>query len=86
MLTVKILGSGCPNCRRLEAETRLALDALDPPVPYELVKVTDILTIADYGVLSIPALLMNDKLLSAGRVPGREQISQWALEVSQQST
>ncbi len=82
MLTVKILGTGCPNCRTLEAETRLALDMMDPPIPYDLVKVTDFLDIASYGVLSIPALIMNDKLLSAGRIPKRAQIAQWALEMS----
>lgn len=80
MLTVKILGSGCLNCRYLEAETRLALDMMDPPIAYEIVKVTDFLDIASYGVLSVPALLMNEELLSAGRVPRREQIAQWARE------
>jgi small redox-active disulfide protein 2 len=80
MLTVKILGSGCPNCRRLEAETRLALDMMDPPIAYELVKVTDFLDIANYGVLSIPALLMDEQILCAGRIPRREQIAQWARE------
>lgn len=84
MLTVKILGSGCPNCRYLEAKTRLALDMLDPPIAYEMVKVTDFWEIANYGVLSVPALIINDTLLSAGRVPKREQIAQWALELSKQ--
>lgn len=80
MLTVKILGSGCPNCRYLEAETRLALNMMDPPINYEIVKVTDFLDIASYGVLSIPALLMDEQLLCAGRIPKREQIAQWARE------
>jgi small redox-active disulfide protein 2 len=80
MLTVKILGSGCPNCRYLEAETRLALDMMDPPIAYELVKVTDFLDIASYGVLSVPALLMDERVLCAGRIPKREQIAQWARE------
>lgn len=80
MLTVKILGSGCPNCRYLEAETRLALDMMDPPIAYEIVKVTDFLDIASYGVLSIPALLMDEQLLCVGRIPKREQIGQWARE------
>jgi small redox-active disulfide protein 2 len=80
MLTIKILGSGCPNCRSLEAETRLVLDMMDPPIAYEIVKVTDFLEIANYGVLSIPALIMDEQLLCAGRIPKREQIAQWARE------
>ncbi len=83
MLVVKILGTGCPSCRHLEAETRLALDMMDTPIPYQLVKVTDFMEIIQYGVLSTPALVMNDKVLSAGRIPRREQIAQWAREAEQ---
>ncbi len=83
MLVVKILGTGCPSCRYLEAETRLALDMMETPIPYQLVKVTDFMEIIEYGVLSTPALVMNDKVLSAGRIPRREQIAQWAREAEQ---
>jgi len=83
MLVVKILGTGCPSCRHLEAETRLALDMMETPIPYQLVKVTDFMEIIEYGVLSTPALVMNDKVLSAGRIPRREQIVQWAREAEQ---
>jgi len=58
MLTVKILGPRCPNCRRLEAETRAALDAAQPGIAYEIVKVTDYMDIVSYGVMSTPALMM----------------------------
>jgi hypothetical protein len=85
MLTVKILGSGCPNCRYLEAETRIALDMMEPPITYQIVKITDFMEIMKYRVLSVPALMMNDKLLSVGRVPKREQIVQWALESEKES-
>jgi hypothetical protein len=80
MLTVKILGSGCPNCRYLEAETRIALDMMEPTIAYQVIKIADSMEIMKYGVLSVPALIMNDKLLSVGRIPKREQIVQWALE------
>jgi hypothetical protein len=72
MLTIKILGSGCPNCRRLEAEIRAALDAANPGITYEL--------IIAYGVMSTPALVMNEQVLSAGRLPKRDQIVTWARE------
>ncbi len=80
MLTVKVLGSGCPNCQRLEAETRAALDAANPRIVYELVKVTDYADIMAYGVMSTPALVINEKVVSAGRIPKQQQIVSWALE------
>jgi small redox-active disulfide protein 2 len=81
MLTVKVLGSGCPNCQRLEAETRAALNAANPSIAYELVKVTDYADIMAYGVMSTPALVINEKVVSAGRIPKRQQIASWALEL-----
>jgi|AMZC01.1.fsa_nt_AMZC01003320.1_2 small redox-active disulfide protein 2 len=86
MLTVKILGTGCPNCRRLEAETRAALDAAQPPIPYELVKVTDFMDIVSYGVLATPALVINETVVSAGRIPRPEQIVHWARQFEQQTS
>jgi small redox-active disulfide protein 2 len=81
MLTVKILGSGCPNCRRLESETRAALDSANPSIEYEVIKVTDYMDIISYGVMSTPALVLNEKVVSAGRIPKAEQIVQWAREM-----
>lgn len=77
MLTIKILGSGCPNCKRLEQETREALTAAPLPVDYEIVKVTDYADIAAYGVMSTPALVINEKVVSTGRIPRRQQIAEW---------
>lgn len=76
MLSIKILGSGCPNCQRLERETRAALDAAK--IPYELVKVTDFADIAGYGVMRTPALVMNEVVVSAGKIPKSDQIVLWA--------
>jgi small redox-active disulfide protein 2 len=81
MLTVKVLGSGCPNCQRLESETRAALDGANPSIDYEVIKVTDYADIVAYGVMSTPALVMNEKVVSAGRIPKGEQIVQWAREM-----
>ena len=78
MLTVKILGSGCPNCKRLEAHTCAALDAAQPPIEYELVEVQDYADIMAYGVMATPALVMNEQVLAVGRIPRAEQIVQWA--------
>lgn len=79
MLQVKVLGSGCANCKRLEAETRAALDA--EGIPYTLEKVTEYADIAAYGILSTPGLVMNEAVKSAGRIPKRQQIVEWASQV-----
>lgn len=78
MLQIKVLGSGCPNCQRLERETRAALDEVS--IVYELTKVTDYADIASYGVMSTPALVMNETVLSSGKIPKHEQIVAWARE------
>ena len=76
MLHIKVLGSGCPNCIRLEAETRAALD--EAGMAYELVKVTDFGDIASYGVMHTPALVMNETVVSSGKIPARSRILEWA--------
>ena len=76
MLEVKVLGSGCPNCQRLERETRAALD--DAGITYQLSKVTEYGDIASYGVLSTPALVINEKVVSAERILPRARIVELA--------
>ena len=79
MLNIKILGGGCANCKRLEQEVREAL--ADSVLEYEVVKVTDYADIMAYGILSTPGLVMNEKVLSTGRIPKRQQIVEWAAQV-----
>jgi small redox-active disulfide protein 2 len=78
MVQVKVLGSGCPNCKRLESETRAALEAA--AIDYELMKVTDYAHIAAYGVMQTPALVINEQVVSSGKIPKRDQIVSWARE------
>ena len=66
-MLIKILGSGCSNCAALERVTRDALTQLELDAQIE--KVTDYPTIASYGVMSTPALVVDDQVLLAGRVP-----------------
>ena len=75
MLTVKILGSGCSNCKKLEAVSREA--AASAGLQAEFVKVTDMKAIMAYDVLSTPALVINDKLVSSGRIPTQAEVRQW---------
>ncbi|MCS7071252.1 MAG: thioredoxin family protein [Anaerolinea sp.] len=79
MLTIKILGSCCSNCERLEQEVRAALAGT--AIEHEIVKVTDDAEIMAYGILSTPGLVMNETILSAGRIPKRDQIVAWAQQM-----
>lgn len=76
MLTIKVLGSGCPNCKRLEQEVREALTG--SAIEYEIIKVTDYADISSYNILNTPGLVMNETVVSAGRIPKRSQILDWA--------
>jgi len=72
MMNIKILGSGCTNCHTLEARTREAVTTLG--LSAEIEAVTDYPTILGYGVMSTPALVVNDKVVLSGRVPTTNQV------------
>jgi small redox-active disulfide protein 2 len=78
MLNVKILGTGCPNCRKLEALAREAAKELELEAVFE--KVDDINQIVSYGVFITPGLVINEKVYSSGKIPSKEQIKEWLLE------
>jgi small redox-active disulfide protein 2 len=71
-MIIKILGPGCRNCANLERATRQALDTLALHATVE--KVEDYPTIASYGVMSTPALVIDESVVSSGRVPTQAEI------------
>ncbi len=73
-MIIKVLGPGCSNCKKLERVTRDAVAALGLDATIE--KVEDYAAIAGYGVMSTPALVVDEKLLLAGRVPTPAQVRQ----------
>ena len=83
MLEVKVLGSGCANCQRLERETRAALD--EAGIAYHLEKVTDYGEIAAYGVLRTPALVLNEKVVATGLIPAHAKIVELARSQTSES-
>jgi small redox-active disulfide protein 2 len=71
-MIIKILGSGCRKCVTLGENAKAAAEAAGREV--ELIKVTDFAEIAAYGVMSTPGLVIDEKLVSAGRVLSVEEI------------
>ena len=73
-MDIKILGTGCVNCKNLETNTRAALDELGLDVDID--QVTDPGEIIAWGVMSTPALVVDDEVVLSGRVPPVTQIRQ----------
>jgi len=84
MLTIKVLGSGCPNCKKLEDTARRAVGMLG--MQAEFVKVTDYAKITEYPILATPGLVINEKVVCSGRIPQEVEVMTWladALESAQ---
>jgi small redox-active disulfide protein 2 len=75
MLSIKVLGPGCANCRKLEEIARAAVAATG--VEAEITKVTDMQQIIAYDVLKTPGLVINEKLVSSGRIPTPASVAEW---------
>ncbi|WP_149590036.1 thioredoxin family protein [Tabrizicola flagellatus] len=71
-MIIKILGSGCRKCVTLAENAKAAAEAAGKQA--EIVKVTDMAQIAGYGVMSTPGLVIDEKLVSAGKVLTAEEI------------
>jgi small redox-active disulfide protein 2 len=78
MLNVKVLGSGCANCKRLEAAVRKVVETRH--IQAEIEKVTDYAEIMKWPIMSTPGLVVNGKLVSAGRIPAEAEIANWLVE------
>ncbi len=80
MITIKILGPGCANCRRLEELSRKAAQELG--LDAQIVKVSDTDGILAYDILSTPGLVINEKVVSSGKVPAAAAIAGWLREAA----
>ncbi len=73
MLSIKVLGSGCSNCKKLEALAHQVIDQLG--VQAEIIKVTEYPDIMTYNLMSTPGLVINEKVVSSGRIPSAAEIT-----------
>jgi small redox-active disulfide protein 2 len=83
MLTIKVLGSGCANCKRLEQIAKQVVK--DISIDAEIIKVTEYPEIMKYNIMSTPGLVINEKVVSSGRIPSPAEVTTWltnALEMA----
>lgn len=75
MMNIKVLGTGCSNCRTTIALVESV--ARERGMAITLEKVEDIQNIMRYGVMSTPGVVINDAVVHAGGVPAREKVEGW---------
>jgi small redox-active disulfide protein 2 len=74
MKKIQILGTGCPKCKKLAENAEAAAKELG--IEYQIEKVTNINDIMTFGVMVTPALVVDGKLIAAGKVPAIEQLKE----------
>jgi len=84
MLSIKVLGSGCANCKKVEQITQAAV--LEMGFQAEIVKVTDYSEIMDYPILATPGLVINEQVVCAGRVPTKPEVTTWLANAALQKS
>lgn len=85
MISIKVLGPGCKNCERVELHAEQAVEqwqADHPEVEVTIEKVTDTEQFLDYGLLSTPGLVVDEKLVSSGKIPAPAHIVKWLEEAA----
>ena len=75
MLTIKVLGSGCANCKRVEQIVHKVVEEM--ALQAEIIKVTEYPEIMKYNVMSTPGLVINEKIVSTGRIPTPAEVTSW---------
>ena len=73
MTIIKILGSGCANCKRLEHVAHQVITNMN--IEAEVIKVTDYADMMAYNIMSTPGLVINEKLVSTGRIPSAAEVT-----------
>jgi len=72
---IEILGTGCPKCKKTKELTKEVVNELG--VSAEIIEVTDINKIINYGVMITPALVIDGNVKVAGKIPSKPEIAKW---------
>jgi small redox-active disulfide protein 2 len=75
MLNIKVLGSGCANCIKVEQIARKVVTRLGEQAKIE--KVTEYPEIKKYHILATPGLVVNEQVVCAGRIPSEAEVTTW---------
>jgi small redox-active disulfide protein 2 len=74
-MDIKVLGPGCPRCEQTEKIVKEAVAETGTEAQIE--KVTDIMQIADYGVMGTPAVVIEGEVKCVGKIPTKEEVKRW---------
>lgn len=75
MLKIQVVGSGCPNCQKLEGLCREVIT--EKQLNAQVEKVTDVSRFADLGVFMTPGLLIDGRVVSMGKIPTKSTLANW---------
>lgn len=75
MLNIKVLGSGCANCQRVEQTAKAVAEEMGLEATFQHVR--DYSEIMKFGVMSTPGLVVNGKVVCSGRVPSKAEVTTW---------
>ncbi len=75
MLSIKVLGPGCANCQKVEQIAKKVVALLSVEATFQ--KVTEMQEIMKYPILATPGLVVNEKLVCAGRIPSEAEVTTW---------
>jgi small redox-active disulfide protein 2 len=84
MLSIKVLGPGCANCKKVEQIARQAVSSMS--MEADFTKVTDYGEIMQYPIMSTPGLVINEKLVCSGRIPTPAEVSSWLANAAMATT
>ncbi len=84
MLTIKVLGPGCANCKKVEQLAHQAVANFGMEAQVE--KITEYAEISKYPILATPGLVINEKIVCAGRIPSLAEVTTWVADAAAQES